>query len=99
MTVQAVDECLDRGLVEVADVGSGLARLLTEHKCLWVDEAESINDDFALYGLNGVNDDSDGARGELFEGLLRVDIDAGEPAAEARMRVVPADDCLWAVDV
>jgi hypothetical protein len=52
---------------------------------LGVDEAESIDDDFALDGLDGVNDDGDGAGGELLERLLRVDVDRGQPAAEARM--------------
>lgn len=47
---------------------------LAKHECLWVYEAEGINDDFAFYGLNGVNDDGDGARSELFEGLLCIDV-------------------------
>jgi hypothetical protein len=40
---------------------------LTEHEGLGVDEAEGINDDFALDRLDGVNDDGDSAGGELFE--------------------------------
>ena len=59
-----------------------------------VDEAEGVDDDFAFDGLDGVDDDSDGAGGELFEGLLRVDVDGGEPAAEAGVGVVPADYCF-----
>jgi len=81
----------------VADVGCGLAWFLAEHESLRVDQAECVNDDFALYGLYGVNDDGDGAGSELFKGLLSVDIDAREPAAKTGMRVVPAYDCLWAV--
>jgi hypothetical protein len=49
--------------------------------------------------LDGVDDDGDGARRELFEGLLRVDVDGGEPAAEAGMGVVPADDGFRAVEI
>jgi hypothetical protein len=52
---------------------------------LGVYEAEGVNDDFALDGLNGVDDDGDGAGCELLEGLLGVDVDGGQPAAEARM--------------
>ena len=80
-----MDEGLNGRFVEVAQVGGGLARLLPEHEGLWVDEAEGIDDDFAFDGLDGVDDNGDGARRELFEGLLSVDIDRREPAAEARM--------------
>ena len=96
MAVEAVDEGLDGGFVEVAEVGGRLARLLAHHQHLRVDEAEGVDDDFALDGLDGVDDDGDGARGQLLEGLLRVDVDAGEPAAEARVAVVPSYDCLGA---
>ena len=55
-----------------------------------MDEAEGVDHDFSLDGLNRVDDDRDGAGSELFEGLLGVDVDRGEPAAEPRMGVVPA---------
>ena len=76
-------------------------------------QPKCVDDDFAFDGLDGVDDDGDGARVELFEGLgnatrglglritalkkakphlLRVDIDAGKPASETRVRMVPADD-------
>lgn len=80
-----MDERLNRGLVEVANVGRGLAGLVAHHEGLRVDEAEGIDDDFALDRLDGVDDDGDGAGGELLERLLRVDIDRRQPAAEARM--------------
>lgn len=67
VTVEAVDESLDRWLVEVAQVGGGLAGLLSEHEGLWVDEAEGIDDDLALDGLDGVDDHGDGAGSELLE--------------------------------
>ena len=85
---------LDGGFVQVAEVRGGLARFLAQHERLRVDEAEGVDDDFALDGLDGVDDDGDGARGELLEGLLRVDVDGGEPAAEARVGVVPAYYCF-----
>jgi hypothetical protein len=89
-----VDECLDGGLIQVSKVRGTLTWLLAEHEGMWVDEAEGINDDFTLDGLDGVNNDGDGARGELLEGLLGIDIDGREPAAKAWMGVVPADNCL-----
>lgn len=83
--VKAVDQGLDGGFVKVADVGGGLPGFLAEHEGLRVDEAEGVDDHLALDGLDGVDDDGDGAGCELFEGLLRVDVDAGEPAAETGM--------------
>jgi hypothetical protein len=43
---------------------------------VWVDEAEGIDDNFSFDGLDRVDDDGNGTRRELFEGLLGVDIDA-----------------------
>lgn len=85
VSVEAVDQSLDRGLVEVSNVGCGLSRFLSEHECLRVDETEGVDDDLALDGLDGVDDHSDSARCELLERLLRVDINAREPAAETGM--------------
>ena len=69
----------------MSDVGCGLPGFLSEHECLRVDEAESVDDDLALDRLNGVDDHSDSAGCELLERLLRVDINAREPAAETGM--------------
>ena len=83
--------------VEMAEIRGCLPRFLTHHKCLRVYEAEGIDDDFAFDGLDRVDDDGDGAGGELFEGLLGVDVDGGEPAAKARVGVVPAYYCFWSI--
>jgi hypothetical protein len=40
---------------------------------------------FALDGLDGVDDDGDGAGRELFKRLLGVYVDRGQPAAETGM--------------
>lgn len=75
-------------------VGCSLTRLLSKHEKLWADETEGVNDDLSLDGLDGINDNCDGSRGQLLEGLLCVDIDGGQPAAEAGMGVIPADNGL-----
>jgi len=75
MSVEAVNESLNRRLVQVAQIGSTLAWLLSEHKRLRVDESECIDDDLALDGLDGVNNDSNSSRCQLFERLLCIDID------------------------
>lgn len=92
VSVEAVDQGLDGGLVEVAQVGCALARLLAKHEGLRVDQAEGIDDDLALDGLDGIDDDGDGSWGKLLEALLGVDINTRQPAAETRMRVVPSND-------
>jgi len=92
VSVETVNKRLNRRLVQVAQVGRALAGLLAEHEGLGVDQAEGVNDDLALHGLNRIHDDGDSSRCQLLETLLRVDIDGGEPAAEARMGMVPAND-------
>ena len=94
MPVEAVNKRLDGGFVQVAQVGRALAGLLAHHEGLRVDQTERINDDLALDRLNGIDDDGDGAGGQLFEALLGVDVDRGQPAAEPGMGMVPANDRL-----
>lgn len=74
MPVQAMDESLDGGLVEVTQVRCRLAGLLAVDQGLRVDEAEGVDHDLALDGLDGVDDNGDGAGVELLERLLCVDI-------------------------
>ena len=45
---------LNGGLVEVAEVGGGLAGLLAEHHGLGVDQAEGINDHFSFHTLDRI---------------------------------------------
>lgn len=92
MSVEAVDKSLDRRFVEVTQVGSALSWFLAQHQGLGVDKSECVNDNLALDGLYGVNNDGDGSRRKLFEALLGVDIDRRQPASESRVRVVPSDD-------
>jgi hypothetical protein len=73
-------------------IRGGLPRLLPHHQRLRVDKTKRIDNHFALHGLDGIDDDGDGAWRELLEALLGVDVDRGKPAAEARMRMVPTDD-------
>ena len=79
----------------MTEIRGRLTGFLAHHEGLRIYEAEGVNDDFSLDGLDGVDDDGDGAGGELFEGLLGVDVDGGEPAAKAGMRVVPAYYRFW----
>lgn len=67
MSVKAVNKRLDRRFVEMSQIGCTLARFLAEHERLWVDETESINDDFALNGLNRINNNGNSSRGQLLE--------------------------------
>lgn len=69
-----MDKSLDRGLVEMSQVRCTLARFLTKHERLWVDEAESIDDDLAFDGLYGIDHNSDSSGCQLFKGLLGIDI-------------------------
>lgn len=98
MSVEAVNKCLNGGFVEVAQIRGTLSRLLTKHERLWVDETESIYDDFALNGLDRINDHCNSSRRQLLERLLCVDIDRRKPAAKTRMRVVPTNNCLRTVN-
>lgn len=50
---------------------------MAHHEGLRVDETECVNDDLALDRLYRVDYDRHGARCELLEGLLGVDIDGG----------------------
>lgn len=74
MSVEPMNEGLNRGLVEVAQVAGALSGFLTQHQKLRVDETESVDDDLALDGLDRVNDDGDCTGVQLLEGLLSVDI-------------------------
>lgn len=85
MSVETVNKCLDRWLVEMTQVGCALSRLLSEHEGLWVNESECINNDLTLDGLNGIDDNCNSSRCQLLKGLLCIDIDGGKPAAKTRM--------------
>lgn len=66
--------------------------LLSEHEKLRIDEAEAIDNHFASDRLHRVHNDTDGARIQLLERLLRVNVGAGKPTSETRVRMVPPDD-------
>lgn len=75
MSIEAVDESLNGRLVEMSQVGGTLTGFLAEHKRLWVDEPESIDDNLAFDRLNRIDDNGDGSGCKLFKRLLGVDID------------------------
>lgn len=69
----------------MTQVGCGLSGLLSEHERVGVDGTECVNDNLTLHGLDGIDDDGNGTGGELFEGLLGIDIDTREPTTKTRM--------------
>ena len=69
MSVQAVNQTLNARFVDMSDIGRRLARFLAEDDRVGVDQSECVDDDFAFDGLDGVDDDGDGAGVELLEGL------------------------------
>lgn len=75
--------------MQVTQVRGRLSGLLTHHQQLWVDQSERVDHDLALDRLNRIHDHGHSARVERLEALLRVDVDTGQPAAEARVAVVP----------
>lgn len=58
-------------------IGCSLAGLLTKHQRLWVDEAKGVDNNLTLNGLDGIDDNGNSTRSELFERLLGIDIDTG----------------------
>ena len=74
MPIQTVNQRLDRRVVQVSKIGRALTRLLTHHEGLRVDQSERIDHDLAFDGLYRIDDDGNSPWGELFEGLLSVDI-------------------------
>ena len=56
--VEAVNESLDGRFVDMTDIGCSLAGLLAGNYRLWLNEAEGVDNDLALYRLDGVNDHS-----------------------------------------
>ena len=94
MSVEAVDERLNGRFVQVTQVRCALTWLLSKHERLWVDESEGINDNLALDGLDGVNNNGNGSRCQLFKGLLCIDINRRKPATKTRMRMVPSNNSL-----
>jgi hypothetical protein len=51
----------------MTNVACCLPGFLSGNEGLSIDGSESVDYDFTSYGLNGVYDDSDGSRVELFE--------------------------------
>lgn len=76
----------------MAEIRRGLSRFMPEHHGVRVDKAERVDHYFTFNTLYGIDDHGHGSVGQGLEALLCVYVDAREPAAEARVRVVPADD-------
>jgi hypothetical protein len=63
-----------------------------------VDQAKGVNNNLSLNGLDRIDDNSNGSRRQPLKALLSADVDGREPAAEAWMRMVPANDGLGPVN-
>jgi hypothetical protein len=74
VTIQAVDEGLDRRLLQVPDVARRLAWLVAQHHQLWIDQAKAVDDDLSLDRLDRVDDQGHGARMQRFKRALRVNV-------------------------
>ena len=85
---------LNGRFLKMAQVGRGLSGFMAEHHRVRVDESKGVDDNLALHTLNRIDDHGDGALRQRLETLLCVDIHARQPAAETRMRVIPADNHL-----
>lgn len=69
MPVEPVNEGLNAWLVDVANIGSGLSRLLTHYDGVRIDETECVNDDFPFDRLDGIDDYCYGTSLQRLEGL------------------------------
>lgn len=68
---------------------SCLSGLLTRHCSLHVNQSEGINNNFASYRLNRIDNNCDTLRVQLLKRLLSVYIHTRQPTTETGMRVVP----------
>lgn len=60
--IQPMDEGLDARFVDLSDIRRRLPGLLASKDGLWTDETESVNHNFTLHGLNGVDHYGDRTR-------------------------------------
>lgn len=57
MPIQPMNQRLNTRFVDMPNVGRRLAGFLAKDDAVRVDESECVDDDFALDGLDGVDDD------------------------------------------
>lgn len=69
MPIQAMNQTLNARLVDVSDVRCRLTWFLAENNGMGVDQAESVDDDFAFDRLDGIDDYSYRTGVQAFEGL------------------------------
>lgn len=94
---------------DVSAIAGALERRGGKHAGGVREEAERVDYDVALHGLDGIDHHRHAALVGFFEHLevkgsgkehgLGVDIDGGEPAAKAGMGVVPTDDVFHSEEV
>ena len=89
VAIEAMNECLNGGFVEMPNGGSGLPRFLPQHHELRINETKTVNHDLSLHGLNGIHHQRHRAGIERLEGALGIDVRARQPAPEPGMRMIP----------
>lgn len=75
VSVQAVDQSLNRWLIQVTQVRCCLPGFLAHDDGLGLNQSEGVDNNLALHGLDGVNDNRNSTGCKLLERLLSVDID------------------------
>lgn len=91
MSVESVYEGLNRGFVDMPYVGGRLTGFAAGNHSLWVYEAEGVDHDFALDGLNGVNDDCYRARVQRLKRLLGMQSVLSKPRKMKRKHLLSVD--------
>jgi hypothetical protein len=77
VSIQTVNQCLNAGLLDVANVGRRLSRLNAHHDCCRRNSSECVYHDLSFDGLDWVHHDSYSTRVHHFESLLSVYVDTG----------------------
>mmetsp|Transcript_33752 Transcript_33752/g.60745 ORF Transcript_33752/g.60745 Transcript_33752/m.60745 type:complete len:228 (+) Transcript_33752:240-923(+) len=89
VSIEAVDECLDGGFVEMTNVRRSLSRFLPQHHELRVNKAKTVDDDLPLHGLNGIHNQRHRTRIQRLERTLRINIRGTQPTPKPRMGMIP----------
>mmetsp|Transcript_24751 Transcript_24751/g.57698 ORF Transcript_24751/g.57698 Transcript_24751/m.57698 type:complete len:266 (-) Transcript_24751:471-1268(-) len=74
MSVEAMNQSLNRRFLQMTNIGRGLSWLLSQHHQLGIDQAKAINHHLAFDGLDGIHHESDSSRVECLKRRLCVNV-------------------------